>query len=458
MIAAILTVCFGLLCLGALRSSAITATLVVTLFSLEQCLQGYVPFLRSGPGLEMVNYIIGLTTVAGAFSAIMRDPMALRESCSPTWLASISLFAWAAFTIIWTPSQSDAVGLLRWGIPYFGINVFLGPILVRTYEDLDRLWAWLILVGCVISAGVLLSPEFSMYNGRYTLNLSTGDRSAPLALGELGGFLMIASVLFRGRMLPGMPATVTLLVRIAGFILGTVVAIKSGSRGQFFFAVGILLALFPVAAPVRSVRVMLTSMVGILLAMVAVQFIFSSLLEGLSRTEADRFSLDEILYGGSSASGRFANLITLATAWAQRPQAWLAGLGYNAFTSFSLSGEPYSHVLFADAIFELGPIGAVLLGTSLTLGFRSIAHLIRMSRGNAAARPGVTILFAFLLYQIILVNKQGSLWAVPIIFLFLPMATAVERHEEALSDPMTDTPSEDAEGQPMRPGEPGPSM
>jgi O-antigen ligase len=165
--------------------------------------------------------------------------------------------------------------------------------------------------------------------------------------------------------------------------------------------------------------------------MLVIQLIFSSVLGELSRGEADRFSLDEILYGGSSASGRFANVITLATAWAQQPQAWLAGLGYNAFTAYSLSGEPYSHVLFADILFELGPVGTSLMIAILYLGFRSSIDLIRMTKDDGSKRPAAAILLAMLIYQLILVNKQGALWGVPIIFLFLCMGSAIHRHEVA---------------------------
>jgi hypothetical protein len=136
--------------------------------------------------------------------------------------------------------------------------------------------------------------------------------------------------------------------------------------------------------------------------------LLDSLLSGYA---AKRFSFDAIIYGTSSSSTRIENVLSLGRVWVQSPAAWLFGLGYYAFNGlFADVGSIYSHVLVADAIFELGFVGAFLLFAFIYLVIRDAIRLYRQVVTNPLERSASVILIAIFAYQFLLVNKQGNLW------------------------------------------------
>jgi hypothetical protein len=152
-----------------------------------------------------------------------------------------------------------------------------------------------------------------------------------------------------------------------------------------------------------------------------------STLEGFA---ARRFSLEEMLYGSSSAVSRASNLVVLVRAWGSDPFAIFMGLGYNAFSTLSEGlGDPYSHILVADALCELGFPGAVLLGTAVVTGCRSAFWLTRASLDQPSSRAGIASAVALLAYQVLLVNKQGALWEVATLFPLLIIMTRLWNRE-----------------------------
>ena len=210
------------------------------------------------------------------------------------------------------------------------------------------------------------------------------------------------------------------MIRLAAIGTGMAVAILSGSRGQFFFAVGAAIALIPVSAPLKSPRSFIAGVVGLAIVLISAQYLMSTLLEGFA---AKRFSADEMLYGSSSAAGRWRNVAILFEAWISSPTALVVGLGYNAFAGLpDPTGEPYSHVVFADAIFELGIVGATLLALLMYRLVVSLRYLWEISRSNPSHRAAVATLIALSTYQTLLINKQGSLWGVPVLFLYMVVA------------------------------------
>jgi O-antigen ligase len=208
---------------------------------------------------------------------------------------------------------------------------------------------------------------------------------------------------------------VLLLARIAALLLGTALAIRSGSRGQFLYAMAIAMAFYPLAAPVRNPRVLVATVLGIAIIAIAASQLMDLLLD--DPFEAKRFTFEEMAYGKSSASGRVTNVITLYKEWLSKPTAPIVGLGYGAFAYFSESaGEPYSHVLFADAVFELGLPGAAFMIVFVWTSTGAAIAVIRSSKDAPAQRAIAAMLVAWYTYELLLVNKQGALWGVASFF------------------------------------------
>jgi hypothetical protein len=175
------------------------------------------------------------------------------------------------------------------------------------------------------------------------------------------------------------------------------------------------MACYPLAAPISNPRALLATVVGIFIIAFAASQLLDLLLD--DPFEAKRFSIEEMAYGKSSASGRVANVLILYREWVSTPTALFTGLGYGAFSYFSESaGEPYSHVLFADAVFELGLPGAVFMGVFVWTSTSAGLKLLRSSKDEPVQRTITALLVGWFAYEILLVNKQGALWGVASVF------------------------------------------
>ena len=399
---------FLLACIRGMMRPGFALALVASMFAIKQLMQSSIPWLAtSSVGSVAINFaVLGVSLVA-LLLRLVRHENRRADRFNPTWISAVALYAWSAVTCIWTPSTTamEWVGI---GLPYFALLILIAPLLVTSWDDAYRFHQALLWIGIPAAMLILVSPDFTTKYGRLGLEIG-GGRTNPLALGEFGGLLFIAGALWRK------PGTVTLLFRVVALLVGAALAIRSGSRGQFLYAVVIGIAFFPLAAPVRNIRVFLLTAAGVLV----LGFLATQLVELLldNPLESKRFTIEEMFFGRSSASGRFANVMVLFDAWISHPLAPILGLGYSAFEYYSgVVGEPYSHVIFADAIFELGLPGAVLMGIFIVTSTRSAIGLFKSSSDDLDRRSSAAMIIAWFAYETLLANKQGAFWVMPMMF------------------------------------------
>jgi hypothetical protein len=292
------------------------------------------------------------------------------------------------------------------------VTLILAPLLLRSIDDYgDTVSASIVIVGglCAI---VVVSPEFVVKDSRLGFELGVATRSNPLALGEMGGLGIILGVLARNSTLGAWAVP----LRLAAILLGAAVAIQSGSRGQFFYALAIALVFLPLAAPIANFKNFALTVGFVAFVVVGSYVLLGSLLFGVAEK---RFSIEGLLYGSSSSQTRIENVLSLASAWAGRPFAWVAGLGFYAFNGlFADSGNIYSHVLFADMIFEEGIPGTLLFTAFVFMATRACFTLFNGVSQVAIPRSSAAVLIGLYAYQTLLVNKQGNLWGSTYYFLY----------------------------------------
>jgi hypothetical protein len=392
----------------AIRRPGFALALVISMFAVKQLVQAGNPWLgQTAVGSFTINAVVLTSAMA---SIALRTSRTGREQTSAVnlpWVATVALFMWSIVTCLWTP-YTDAFSAVTTGAPYFVLGVMVAPFLIRNWSEASDFHISMLWIGIPTALMILISPDFSMKYGRLGIDIGAA-RSNPLALGEFGGIVVLAAVTIRK------PGSVLLLARIAALLLGTALAIRSGSRGQFLYAVAIAMAFYPLAAPVRNPRVLVATVLGIAIIAIAASQLMDLLLD--DPFEAKRFTFEEMAYGKSSASGRVTNVITLYKEWLSKPTAPIVGLGYGAFAYFSESaGEPYSHVLFADAVFELGLPGAAFMIVFVWTSTGAAIAVIRSSKDAPAQRAIAAMLVAWYTYELLLVNKQGALWGVASFF------------------------------------------
>jgi len=396
--------------------------LIILLFPLKQVIQALCPAFITQLGAESVNYIVAITSLMASAHTIIYKKEGLANWMNHAIIATIVLYAWSVITIIWSPGGKDGLSVILGQLPYFFLIIIISPLLIRDINDLKTSLQVLLWIGILLALVFIFSPEFTNVDGRIALNLGS-YRSNTLAIGELGGLLILIGSTLRKGVVPG----IGILIRMLAIILGAVVAIKAGSRGQFFVAVLVSVTFIPISAPVRNLFNFLAAIFVVLFVLISASYLLSTQLEGFA---AKRFSTDEILVGASSADSRLSNLYVLFAAYAANPISIFIGLGCNAFSALpGASGQPYSHILFADAVCELGIPGMIFMGLVFWLGSRSTYQLLKFYNWEPTKRCVLATIGALIASQTLLVNKQGSLWGTPILFPLLIVMVRVWLNE-----------------------------
>jgi hypothetical protein len=419
----IVLVMFGLLSSVGMFVPAVAFALVLLQFPLELVLQSAVPVLvNTSWGNQVTNYVIGLVTVIAVSKSLIGVPRPLAGYFSPAWACAVGVFVWGSISVVWSPGVEEATKVVAAGWPNAVVALVIAPLLVSDVAALRKIWACSLFLGLALCVAMLASPDFTMRHGRLGFAFGSASYwSNSLAVGEVGGVTLLLGALASGRYL----GRFSLVIRVASILLGGAVAVLSGSRGQTFYAVALAVLMTPMSVQLRDARSFLGTAVVSLLGLGAVAFIIQT---SLTSWEMNRFSVDALLYGQSSGGSRLANVVALAQEWAARPYAWVFGLGFYAFHVLPLTSfDIYSHVLFADLIFELGIPGAVMGLTVVVTAARSSARLFTRFREDPTSRTSVAILSAIALYHTLLINKQGFLYSSMWWFMLLVLIARLDR-------------------------------
>lgn len=420
---------FLVLGLGALMRPTWALTLTMLMYPLEQSLQGAVGVFRSIPSLAnfMIAGIVGLA----ALRAVFRQAYPFAGYFNRAWVITASLYAWAALSLLWTPSMPQAGDMTREGIPYLILFVIAAPILVDAVDDLRELAGLMIVFGTLVALSIIVNPEFNLKSGRLGLMITSTVRSSPLAIGELGGTLIIVAALYR----TSYAGAWLQLARAAAFVCGAILAIYSGSRGQLLFAGAIAVGFFPMARTVRSVVSFLGTALGIVFVGLGLVAISQFLLEGdmLRRWQGDVLS--------AGVEVRRLNMLDLFKGFGENPLAWIFGMGWNAFSSYTDSAkEPYSHSIIVDILCELGIPALIAFGYLIGAVAKSSVTLFRRWSGSDLERSAVTVFVALAAYQFLLANKQGYLWGVGLSFLHWILLVRVDVRDSSLQGTAAEDP------------------
>jgi hypothetical protein len=412
---------FALACFIAIRNPAWAVALVFVMYSIEQALQSTSGiFLRIPP---LANVCVGLAVGSCLVGALTRLHRPFYGYATPQLYAMTALFAWAALSLFWSPSAESGLGMTRWGLPYVLLMVYAAPLLIDDVESLERFLLGFLLIGTCTCVLIILSPGFTVKNGRLGIDIGGGFRTNPLAIGELGGMLLMTGVLCTR---PAGSVVASSVLRTAACLFGGYLALQSGSRGQLIFALLISICFVPIARRINNIA----RFFGLIaIAMTLVPLAMWTAQTFLGSEDLRRWDLSKLADG---AAVRNNNILDLFRAFATDPLAWFAGLGYNAFTSVTPTLEPYSHILFVDVLTELGIPMFILLLWWLKKVVNDGLWLFRRYANQPDQRANLACLFAMFAFQLLIVNKQGYLWMATLFFLPGVMITRLRLREERL--------------------------
>ncbi len=447
---AILTIAyFMLLACGALLSSTWAATLVALMFALEQGLQASSGFFISN--VQFVNVFVGALTAVAVGSILLRRPDEIRHTVLFPLIGTLVLYLWSAASLAWSPSTLHGPQYVRGGIPYILLFVVLAPMLVPNVDRLGAMMRLMLYLGTALVLLLVVNPNLTFYSGRLGLQIEGSVRSNPLAIGELGGCLILLATLLR----EGPKQWLMNGARALAFLIGGLLALQSGSRGQLIFAVGLALILLPVSKRIKNVfqfvaTLVLVVLVVPLLVWLAQTFLYADV---LGRWDTEQLS------GGFAV--RLLNDIDLLAVWAGNPVAWIAGLGFNAFAVVTTAGakEHYPHNIFVEVLAEEGLPMFVLMLLVFFRTFRDGLWLFRRYAEQPVERASISALIALALYFFLIANKQNNLWGQGPLFLYCCMIARIRARtaeadatDLAYQAPDHDDADEPSGAQPALPG------
>lgn len=409
----VLSVFVAMCMIGVFRPSTAFA-LVVFIFPIKQFIQLYVPWTLN-PGLQgqFVNFAIGACVGLSLMGVLMRGRLIRAQSGLVASLVTV-LYVFSATSIIWSPSvvRSDALGFVSVGWTYVALMVIGAPLLVTRVVDAVTCMRDSFIIGSIVCASIMLSPDFQTFAGTLSFNVG-GSRSNYLSIGEVGGVTFIIGLLVRfGRL-----SWVGNALRLAGVALGVAVAFRSGARGQLVFALAIGLVCFPLSRQLKNFRNFLSaSLAGALVVALVAVLVNTLTVDNLTER---RWSIESMLYGSSSAEWRAATVTQFLSDWLQSPANWPLGFGLLSFRAMSeIQGGIYSHNVIVDMICELGIVGIVLFASIYWISVRQGINSMRRAASDPQARAAVACCCALGLYQFALASKQGMLWLSTAMFMY----------------------------------------
>ncbi len=400
MIAIVTLVLIGLAYCIAIVRPAWAVAVVLTMFATEQLLQASTPLFRTHGSLA--NIIVGSVVLGALGKSFLAGTLRWQHWLTASSILTLLLYVYAGVSWFWTFSPEWLAEYIRWTSPYILVTLGIAPLLVGGFKDLRDFRFAMLLLGTLVAVLIILSPGFELVNGRYVVNVDNDSRTNPLAIGALGGMLVLLSVLGPSTEVgPGI-----LSLRATAFFAGLGLGFMSGSRGEVLAALAFSMVFLPMARRVANLGQFVGIVAVVAIFLVGVLSVRSFFI--VAENE-DRWSSEGVLYG---SLGRVENAIDLAEHYFRRPMYWFTGLGSAAFHDLpTRSGDPYSHVIAADLIFELGVPGVALGSAILLTAISSARRLFASVKDDPESRALVAFIAAFIAYEFALANKAGILWA-----------------------------------------------
>lgn len=393
------------LTLGAwcLSRPAVILSMIFLLFALDQW--GFA--LASGylPSSAFTNYLAaGMTAFAIIILFMFGKPHRLLSG--PAFWLVLTLFTYAFVSTSWVPVPDKAMAL--WAVSFQYLIVFLlgAPLLVQDIEDLEVPMRALLLLGTPF----IFCLNFMLEWGYRGFIVNGEVTRLPLALAQFGGYMMILGALF------GPKHGYWVVLRIAAVVLGALLIIKTGARGQFISAVLCGAVLFGLGrsgfSPIKLVLATAFAAVFVVIAYFgAISYMKS---DPTLQATAGRWSIDRLTEDYGERSIRVLRIEAMLDAWKDSPGTMIIGLGNSAsydpnITDCTSPVGCYPHNLPIEILTEEGLIGfAIYFGLIFYVGMAAV-RAISDPDIDDDHKAALKVLFAFMIFELILSLKQGSL-------------------------------------------------
>lgn len=379
---------------GIFKYPSISLAAIFLMFGFEQWAQSSNAFFVLHNTLT--NYIVGALVVVSILVKIVKQESVFKNYPAVGWLV-ILLFVYAFLSIAWVSTPDISYGLWRLNFPYLVIILFLSPFLFSEVEDISKALNAMVVVGTLL---ILLLLFNSNWTYRGVELIGAGGRKLmgnPLAVAEMGGYVMLAAAFKGGRGPLGLWRWLKWCIMAVGMAL----AVKSGSRGQFLGMVIAFFAFYPFAGYKQSF--------GSYLMLVTGFFVFGGLgfwvFEMFAATGGARWEATLVEH---DVVGRWSGAIKLLQEWYASPGTMLFGLGNSASYDPKILGI-YPHIVPLEILGEEGLIGFALFCLIIVLTLRNIIDTVFRLNIDQQQKCVVMAISAISFFLFILCFKQGNM-------------------------------------------------
>ena len=136
----LVTIVFSLMAIG---RPLWAFALWMLMFSLEQLLQTFLPFLLAN-GIYFNAYVAMIVGVA-SLKCLARKDSSFSSYFNGTTICILMLYLVGLLGLTWTPGFEYALGQVRWLGPYILVAIFLAPHLVQRISDFTEL-RWVLMI------------------------------------------------------------------------------------------------------------------------------------------------------------------------------------------------------------------------------------------------------------------------------------------------------------------------
>lgn len=377
-----------------LKYPSISLSAVILMYGIEQWAQSSSYYFVSHNTLT--NYIIGVLVVFSIFIKIVKREPVCAGYPLVGWLV-ILLFVYSLLSLSWVSVPEVGVGLWRQAFPYIVLVILLSPSLFSSTEDLSKVFNVVVFAGTVL---VLMLLFGSNWTDRGVELASTGARQLmgnPLAVAETGAYVMLAAGFMRFK--KGLRFWSVL--RWVSVAAGMALAVKSGSRGQFFAMIFVFFFFYSLEGGRKNLSRSFALLAGFVVFGVLTYWAF----ELFSQSEAGRWESSLMEHDIVS---RWRGSIVLLKEWLGSPLTMVFGLGNSASYDTRILGI-YPHVVVLEVLGEEGMVGFTLLLVIVLMTMWNIVSSLSLAGVSSQKKGLVLTMSAITLFLFIISFKQGSM-------------------------------------------------
>lgn len=431
MLSAVALLIFLTICFLALWKPHWAVVLALCYLGYEQLLSSF--FVSLARNTWLINVVAGMSILSAVGIAVVMGQKPLRGYFNLNSVLVCALYIFAAFGVTYSMMPAAGTYFVKKGYPPAVLMLFLLPVIVISWDTIRKTAMPLLVVGSILVVMIIISPRTQIYGSRLFIDLSyTGasrsNRGNPLAIAEVGGYMMLFAALMESQK----SSFICWTIRLGAFLLGAAIAFLVGSRGQLVFALFFSVLLYPLAHQIQNVKqfFLRAGSAGVALAFIA---LLGKVLVSSSKS-AQRFTASDISQG---LDGRIYFAKELLGEYVRNPANYLQGIGtgsFNAVVKHDGEGYLYPHNLVVEVLAHHGIIGLTILCGIFAITGVHMLKAYRLARRGFIDRSSVAMMIGLVCYTTMLALKQGSFVLIPLpFFSYLMLSKLITRESHALA-------------------------